>query len=132
MLSLNYRGLANPSKKMVFKILIEVHHTRVIFLHEMMMEGENIKSMLKNLHPPIGILSHWMLLGIQEDSFHGETLSAFGKKLAWSIYLRLALEPYLANINMIITFRAHLVVGKASRIFFQATFDCSTKYHSGR
>jgi exonuclease III len=39
-LSLNCRGLANPSKKLVIKILVDTHNPSILFIQETMLEGD--------------------------------------------------------------------------------------------
>jgi hypothetical protein len=42
LLTLNCRGLANSSKKLALKRLIEVHNPSIIFLQEIMTDGEKV------------------------------------------------------------------------------------------
>jgi hypothetical protein len=41
-LTLNYRGLVNSSNKLVIKRLTKVHNPYIIFLQELMTDGEKV------------------------------------------------------------------------------------------
>jgi hypothetical protein len=50
MLSLNCIRLANPSKKLVIKIFMDTHNPSILFLQEIMMEGDGgIKTLSSSL-----------------------------------------------------------------------------------
>jgi hypothetical protein len=48
-LSLNYRGIANPSKKLALKRLIDSQNPSIIYLQELMIEGDKIIQDLSKL-----------------------------------------------------------------------------------
>jgi hypothetical protein len=47
-LSHNCRGLDNPTKIMAIQRLIEIHKPNLIFLQEMMMEGDTVVKLLSS------------------------------------------------------------------------------------
>jgi hypothetical protein len=53
LMTLNYRGLANPSKKLALKRLVEEINPSIILLQEIMTKGE------KTIHELSKILGRW-------------------------------------------------------------------------
>jgi len=49
MLSFNCKGLTNPQKKLVLRILVDMHHSKLIMLQETFGDGDIVGKMLESL-----------------------------------------------------------------------------------
>jgi exonuclease III len=102
-LSLNCRGLANPSNKLAIKWLVDLHQPSVLLLQEIIMEGE--KAMLTLYSSlsgwdffTVGETSHYggIITGLHKDSLR--LVNSWDQRLIMGVVLKLDLEFQVLNI----------------------------------
>jgi hypothetical protein len=68
-LSLNCKGLSNPTKKLAIKRLVDLHQPSILLLQESMMEGKKSISLLSPLFP------RWGFTSVDASGYAWEVLS---------------------------------------------------------